>query len=85
MTKTMRERWAESFPPNMELWRLEYDAASDTALYQSKEHISANESHPENHRNPVFHVWKGDSWVHAGQNYVLAYRIYEQTIGGVAA
>ena len=78
---TMRERWAASFPPSKELWILESDRRTDTILLESKDKVSAQESDPERHPSPIFHVWQGgDRWLYCGPNYLDAYTLYQKTI-----
>lgn len=77
MYKTMKQRWMDSFPPSMELWTLEHNDNKGVVMYETKEHVTAYAPDPENHRQPVYHVWQGDDkWVIATQNYHEAYQKY---------
>lgn len=74
----MRKRWAESFKPPYELWRIEYDVQTDTAIYLSKAHITTGVNEDIHGRNPLWHVWRGDDWVYCGQSINESYAAYDR-------
>ena len=85
---SLRERWAASFRPPQELWRLEYDPDLDLALYVSKTRVIQDRWNPKHNtedpfgRAPVYHVWRGDDWLYCGPDMRAAYDKYnEQAIG----
>ena len=72
----LREKWAASFQPPKEVWRLEYNEALDLALYVTKEKPIQNVNEDMFGRAPVYHVWNGDDWLYCGGNMREAYNLY---------
>lgn len=76
----LRDNWAKSFAgTDRELWVLEEAADCDLKLYEAKDKISADESSWWEHREPTFHVWKGDDWLYCGNDYQAALAKYRKT------
>ena len=77
---SLREEWAASFHPPMELWRRQYHNATDTALFVSKPGITLRVNEDPFGRSPVYHVWQGDKWLYCGQNHQAAYAKYGDAV-----
>ena len=65
-----REKWAASFGPDKELWKLAEQ--NDTAMFLTRDKPDGD---PYG-RFPVFHVWKSDKWLYCGHSREAADRIY---------
>lgn len=79
-----RDRWASSFQPPQELWRLEFDEARDLCLYMSKVRVIQDRWNPKHNtedphgRAPMYHVWHGDQWLYCGASMQAAYHKYNE-------
>lgn len=84
--KGLRDRWAASFKPPTELWRLEACAPLDLNLYMTKDKVIQDRWNPQRNtedplgRLPVYHVWKGDQWLYCGQSMRAAYNKYNSLL-----
>jgi len=73
------ERWAASFDPKVkEVWMMEN--RNDVYLYCTKDKISAQESNPFRHTDPMWHVWSHDRWVYCNANMQGAYKKYNEEL-----
>ena len=79
-----RDRWASTFQPPRELWRLEYDPVHDLCLYLSKVRIFQDYWNPKRNtedpygRMPMYHLWHGDKWLYCGASMQTAYHKYNE-------